>query len=233
MKRIILSSIVGGALALATLGGVTQAAPAALGAAALVERPGPGGGRHDRGGQLGIPASLVKATVDQTGLTGKQVADELKAGKSLTQIAQAKGKTADQVIAAARTAIKARLDQAVTNGRLTQAAADQALATFDQQAPTVMADTTLGQKIDQRQDRAKQGAALAILVRATSEVTGLTVQEVRTELKAGKSLSQIAQSKGKTAADVIAKAKELLTARQQEVIDAAEDLVNQAGGATP
>jgi hypothetical protein len=90
-------------------------------------------------------AALISATASVTGLTAEQVRTELGAGKSLAQIAQAKGKAAADVIAAARTTYQTTLSQAVTNGRLTQAQADAALARFDQTAPQIMADTTLGQ----------------------------------------------------------------------------------------
>ena len=68
--------------------------------------------------------------------TMREIGEQLRDGKSLEQIAQSKGKTAAEVIAAARTSVKAQLDKAVANGRLTQQPADQALAQFDAQAPT-------------------------------------------------------------------------------------------------
>jgi hypothetical protein len=146
MKRIIASSIIGGALALGLLSGQASAAPAPA-AAVQVERPGPGGPRGGQHGPAGTAGSLIKATADATGLTNIQVMAELQSGKSLTQVAEAKGKTAADIIAAARATLKARLDQQVANGRLTQAKADEALAKFDTEAPTIMADTTLGENL--------------------------------------------------------------------------------------
>lgn len=231
MKRIIMSSIVGGALALASIGGIAQAASStqsALAAQAL-EQPGARGGPRNGVGKQELAGSLIKATATATGLTNAQVVEQLKAGKSLAQIAQEKGKTADSIVATVRTELKQRLDKAVTNKKLTQARADQMLATFDTNAATMMQSTTLGQTIEQRQDRRQQGAAIALLVKATSEVTGLTPGAIRQELKAGKSLAQIAQEQGKTADDVLAKAKELVAARQQQLLTDAGTLVNQTG----
>ena len=74
------------------------------------------------------------------------MATELRAGKSLAQIAQAAGKTADDVIKAARADYQTALSQSVTNGRITQAQADAALAQFDQNAPQIVNNTTLGQR---------------------------------------------------------------------------------------
>ena len=82
-----------------------------------------------------------------TGLTEQEVATELQGGKSLAQIAESKGKTADEVIAAARTQLEDQLKQAVADGRLTQAQADAKLQQFDQTAAQVVSDTTLGQRL--------------------------------------------------------------------------------------
>jgi len=229
MKRIILSSIIGGALALASIGGVAQATHSTQNMPAASIQQAINGGRHGRLGGNDLAGGLIKATADATGLTNAQVVEQLKAGKSLTQIAQEKGKSADTIIAAVRTELKQRLDKAVTNKRLTQAKADEMLATFDKNAPTVIQDATLGQNIQQRQDQRQKGAAASVLIKATSAVTGLTAKEITTELKAGKSLAQIAQSKGKTADDILAKAKELLAAREQTLLTDASTLINQAG----
>ncbi len=91
-------------------------------------------------------SALVSATASVTGLTTQEVMTELQGGKSLAQIAEGKGKTADDVIKAARAQLDDQLKQAVTDGRLTQAQADAKLQQFDQTATQVMNDTTLGQR---------------------------------------------------------------------------------------
>jgi hypothetical protein len=176
-----------------------------------------------------LSASLIKATASETGLSGTEVVTQLKAGKSLAQIAQGKGKSADTIIANVRTKLKQQLDKAVTNKKLTQAQADAKLAEFDKNAATTMQDTALGQTIQQHQEQRQKMATAGLLIKATADVTGLSAKDVRTELKAGKSLAQIAQSKGKTSADVLAKAKELLQSRQQNLLNGADTLINQTG----
>jgi aminoglycoside phosphotransferase family enzyme len=76
-----------------------------------------------------------------TGLTTQAVTTQLQAGQSLAQIAQLKGKTADDVIKAARAALSTQLQQAVTAGQITQAQADAQLADFDQKAPQIVNNT--------------------------------------------------------------------------------------------
>jgi len=91
--------------------------------------------------------TLFSATASVTGLTTQEVLTELRDGKSLAQIAQDHGKTADDVIQAARTQLQDLLSQAVSSGRITQAQADAKLAEFDQTAPERVNDATLGQRI--------------------------------------------------------------------------------------
>ncbi|HEU5100521.1 MAG TPA: hypothetical protein VFU22_15940 [Roseiflexaceae bacterium] len=146
MKRFFVAGLAGAALALTLSTGDIFAAPAAAVQPPAAYAVGPLHGGGQRGRPHGGAMQLVSATASVTGLTAEQVRTELTAGKSLAQIAQANGKTADQVIAAARASYQTALSQAVTNGRLTQAQADAALARFDQSAPQVMNDTTLGQR---------------------------------------------------------------------------------------
>jgi uncharacterized protein (DUF433 family) len=157
----------------------------------------------------------------------KDVLAELRAGKSLAQIAQAHGKADKDVIADARSKLQDRLKQAVANGRLAQARADAALAQFDQRAPQVMADQSLGQRA--RRVGAKRVGVGAGLVRATAEVTGMQPKDVLAELRTGKSLAQIAQAHGKTGDDILAKARELGQQRLDQALDRAKGLIDKPG----
>ncbi len=56
----------------------------------------------------------------------------------MAQIAQAQGKTEQEVTAAALAAAKTQLDQAVANGTLTQAQADEAYARQQQQGAQLL-----------------------------------------------------------------------------------------------
>lgn len=65
------------------------------------------------------------------GLTEAQLRDELAAGKSLADIAKARGKSVSGLENAIRNAVKARLDAAVRAGWLTQAQEQRILARLD------------------------------------------------------------------------------------------------------
>ena len=172
---------------------------------------------------------LVAATVSVTGLTETDVRTALQSGQTLTQIAEANGKTEAAVIAAARTALTDRLSQSVTDGKLTQAEADAKLADFDATAPEQMNSTTLGQRGGRgdggrgdglgRGDGVRGGRAQS-LIAATVSVTGLPEADVRTALQSGQTLTQIAEAEGKTAAAVIAAARETYATALSEAVAA-------------
>lgn len=126
---------------LALLPGVVQASP--LGqtvtpTAAAPDTPAAGPGFHfHHGGSL----ALVTATANVTGLTTDEVLAQLQSGQTLAQIAEANGQTAGEVIDAARALLQEQLDQAVTEGRITQEQADAKLANFDATATERMDST--------------------------------------------------------------------------------------------
>ena len=203
-----------------------QRAPQLVAQAGLNGQPGRGFGAHDGGGPKAEEA-LVSATASVTGLTAQDLQTQLQAGQSLAQIATAKGKTAADIIAAARTALSTQLQQAVTAGMITQAQSDAELANFDATAPQIVADATLGTRGPRGfgfgpggpGGRGGPGGASA-LINATASITGLTDQAIDTQLQAGQTLAQIAQSKGKTADDVITAARTALTAQLAQDVTA-------------
>lgn len=70
---------------------------------------------------------LINAAADATGLTVREIANQLRSGSTLSEIITANGSTPEAVIAAAVQATQTRLDEAVANGRLTQEQADDIL----------------------------------------------------------------------------------------------------------
>jgi hypothetical protein len=88
-----------------------------------------GGRGFDRHGgpRGGVFLDLAKALR----ITRAQLETQLRAGKSLADIAKAHGKSLDDVRATLKADAKARLDKAVKDGDLTQAQADDMLAHLD------------------------------------------------------------------------------------------------------
>jgi uncharacterized protein (DUF433 family) len=88
---------------------------------------GPGSGMHNGARGMIFP-DLAKAL----GITRAQLSEQLRDGKSIADIAKANGKTLDDVRAAVKAGAKSRADEAVKNGDLTQAQADDMLAHLDE-----------------------------------------------------------------------------------------------------
>jgi polyhydroxyalkanoate synthesis regulator phasin len=88
---------------------------------------GPGFGGHDHGhlGDLDAAASYL-------GLTEDQLRTQLQSGKTLADVAKAQGKSVDGLIDALVAVAKKHLDDAVADGRLTKAQADQILSDLKQ-----------------------------------------------------------------------------------------------------
>lgn len=103
---------------------------------------GPGGapGGGDHGGRDGMPGirmamgQELDAVAQLLGMATDDLRTALRSGKSLAQVAQEKGKTAQNVIDLLVSDANARIDQLVANGRLT---ADQA-AQMKQRAATAI-----------------------------------------------------------------------------------------------
>ncbi len=89
---------------------------------------GQGAGYGMRFGANG--STLVEVTAEVTGLSTADVVAELQAGRTFAQVAEAHGKTANDLVTAFLAERETALDQAVADGRITQATADTMLATM-------------------------------------------------------------------------------------------------------
>jgi outer membrane murein-binding lipoprotein Lpp len=76
---------------------------------------------HHRGIGRGVRRGPLKAAASYLGLTEVQLFDQLRSGKSLADVAKAKGKTTAGLEQAMTAELTTRLDRAVSNGRITKA----------------------------------------------------------------------------------------------------------------
>jgi ribosome recycling factor len=177
----------------------------------------PGGGeRHGRGGG-GVELNAAATAI---GITPEQLRTELP-GKSLAQVAQAHGKSANDVATALKNAAHQRIDQAVTAGRVP---ADQATTQ----------KTQIDQRIDQMVNQVKPqggpggpGGRGGLDVNAAATAIGITPEQLRTELP-GKSLAQVAQAHGKSANDVATALKTAAHQRIDQAVTAGRLAADQA-----
>jgi len=110
-------------------GTITQAQADAVTQALLSSLPvGRGPGGH-KGGGMRVGKGL-DAAATALGMTEAELRTALQGGKTIADVAKDKGVDVQKVIDAMVAEAKTHLDQAVTNGKLTQAQADQRLTTI-------------------------------------------------------------------------------------------------------
>lgn len=101
---------------------------------------GPGG---PGGPGFGMRQGLLDDIAKALGTTPAKLFESLRSGRSVADIAKASGKSLADVRAAAKTAIKTRLDEAVKDGDLTQKQADEMLARVDEKLAAIVSGRAL------------------------------------------------------------------------------------------
>ncbi len=174
----------------------STAAPAASGFAGAGQAHAFRGGGHIGG----LHGDVLGAAATYLGLTRQQLVDQLVAGKSLAQIAAAQsGKTVDALKAAIKAAAKADVDADVAAGRVTTAERDAFLAGLDARIDALV------ERIGFPGDRGGPGFGHGhhggpFAGAAVASYLGLTETQLAEQLRAGKSLAEIAAAQGKAVA---------------------------------
>ena len=175
-------------------------------AVAVAKAPGKAKPRAAKVQQRG----LLPAAAAYLGVTPVALRTELRSGKSLAQIATAKGKSVDGLKTALVAAIKTKVDAAKAAGKLDAARADRLL----QRAPQLI-ERLVNAKPHARAMRAK--GARGGLLKAAATYLGVTNAQLVTDLRAGKSLAQVATAKSKSVDGL----KQALLAALKQKVDAA------------
>lgn len=130
-KKLVVSGVAGLIMLGAVAGSVAAAPPTPTppAAAAAAQQSGWQGRGYGYGAGFGYQA-ISGPVAKLLGMTADQIQAERTAGKSLAQIAEAKGVTKNALVNAMVESHKSVLDARVTAGTLTQAQADTALATM-------------------------------------------------------------------------------------------------------
>ena len=138
--------------------------------------------------------TIVHAVAGYLGLTPAQLRADLVKGQSLAQIANAQHKSVSGLEQTIETALKTRLDAAVAAGKLSSTQEATILEAVSSRLDKLVNATHPAVK-------ARIGARLRRgLIRVTANYLGVTPAQRRTELKAGKTLAQVATEHGRTVA---------------------------------
>jgi polyhydroxyalkanoate synthesis regulator phasin len=155
-----------------------------------------GGGALAQGPKAGPQRAAVKAAAAYIGVTIQELRQELQGGNSLATVALEHDKTVEGLEAAIVADAKAHLDKAVAAGKLTAEKEAQILQKLQSKVVEfVMRTKSTGGK---GAAKGKGHAALRGAIKATAAYVGLTEQQVLAQLKAGKSLADVATAQGKT-----------------------------------
>lgn len=146
---------------------------------------------------------LIRATANVSDIGIGEVLDKVRNGQSLAQIAAANDSSGDAVVQQVVDLRSALFDRAVAAGRLTQAEADEAIATLTDMATDLVNDTNLEAELDERLDRVKERHVRRALIQTTAEVTDLPARTVVERLRGGESLAEIAESAGSSGDAVV------------------------------
>jgi hypothetical protein len=158
--------------------------------------------------QAEVAKALIDALLINTGLEGTDVLREIVSGKTLKQIIQETGANEATILADAKAQTLLTLDQAVADGKLSQAQADTYKADLDKMLErSLQAGQVISAMAANRGNRQTLEAALKII----SEATGLTAEQLQQELATGKTLSAILTEKGADVAAVTAQLKAVLS----------------------
>jgi hypothetical protein len=134
------------------------------------------------------PRVLLAAAAQYLQLDRAVLANDLRSGQSLAEIANARGKSVSGLEAALVGAVKVKLDAAVKAGRMSSASEQRVLARVQR---------VVGRLVNVK--LAARPAAKARLLGAAAAYIGIKPKALLAEVK-GKSLAQVATAHGKTAA---------------------------------
>jgi hypothetical protein len=159
------------------------------------------------------------------GLSEEQLAHELEGGKSLADVATAQGKSVDGLKQALLAAAKTGLDRAVADGDLTAEEAQAILSKLSAHIDDLV-NGKGGITVRVEAKGAGPDIALGEPFKTAADYLGLSVDELTQELRAGKSLAEIASAHGKSVSDL---KQALIQAATADLEKAVDKLVNEKG----
>lgn len=192
----------------------------ALGAAAVVLAVGGGTAyaatmwQAQARNHSGARAAIVDAVTADLGITAQQLRSDLRGGQTLAQIATANGKSVSGLEQTILAAVQSRLDQAVAAGKLTNQR---------EQALLARVGTRLGKLVNVEHPVAHLVRLVrwrAYLVRTGASYLGVTPHDLRSQLRSGTTLAQIAAANGKSVSGLEQAVESAAKARLDQAVTA-------------
>jgi hypothetical protein len=135
--------------------------------------------------------AILGAVTGELGINAQQLRSDLTSGQTLAQIANENASSVGALEQTILGAARSRLDAAVAAGKIT---------TGQEQALLTRAGTTLDKLVTISHPIARLASrrVRAGLIRVTARYAGLTPQQLRSELRSGTTLAEIATDNGKS-----------------------------------
>lgn len=172
---------------------------------------------HHKGGFLPI----VNEAAVILGMGKDELALALK-DKSLADIAKDKGISADDLVSKLQAERSKKIDEAVQAGKITADKAEKMKSAMAEHLKT-MVNQKGPHKFVQHKKMGNHPAMKPNLEKL-SEILGISKEDLKSELKSGKSLSEIAQSKGMSKDQLISKIMEDITPTIEKMIDRKKEM---------
>ncbi|ALS24098.1 MULTISPECIES: DUF2680 domain-containing protein [Paenibacillus] len=190
-------------------------------AGAKIQKPDFGSGWGDKGRGKINPGGLrgghvLQETATILGVEQSVITDAMKEGKTLLQIAQEKGLSEEDYLQKLVDVQTAAIDAQVTAGTLTQEQADQMKSGLSDRLKQQIENKGFGHP---GEDRGKMPFGPMGNPEALTQILGVTQEELATELQAGKSLAEFAESKGITKEELVSKIKDSMTEQLNQFVD--------------
>lgn len=143
----------------------------------------------DEGTRHGARGQALEAAAEIVGVETDELRTMLRGGQTLAEIAAANGVSQEQLVSALTDSANERLDEAVADGRLTQAEADEKRASLTER----IQERVTSDSPPQRGERGPRGGAS---LETAARVIGESETSIRADLRSGQSLAQIAGDAG-------------------------------------
>ena len=189
------------------IGGLAIAAVAVIGASSAFAH-GPFGGK--------ARAALVGTASEELGLSRSDLIDELRAGNSISQVAEDQGVEVNKIVSAIVGKVSSRFDKAVENGRITRKHAESRLGNISERVAKAM------QRVPNLEEHRADGKwrghrGIHALLKVAAEELGVTTAELVAELRDGKTIAEVADGQGVSVADIV----DAMVAKVEDRLDTA------------
>ena len=167
--------------------------------------------------------NLIQTAAQALGMTPEDLAKELKAGKTLTDVAAARGKDSAKLAQDLQTAMANRIDEAVKAGKLEAKQAAEIKAGLAERVQSLLTKQWPSYEGHAKGHKGPgKGVGGKALFRGVHEqlpsILGMDAAALKAEVRSGKSLAEIAQAKGISKADLIAKLQAVAVQNLEQAI---------------